>query len=75
MQFFTLAITLLSMQFAAAEPIPADAGLAAEPLVVRNILMHPRAALVSCCSNGFSGNCDCGSCPIEQCAVSILKQL
>ncbi|TLD18124.1 hypothetical protein PspLS_10523 [Pyricularia sp. CBS 133598] len=73
MQFLALIVTLATMRFATAEPAPADMGsFAAQPLVVRNMLMHPRAAVVSCCDNKFSGNCDCGDCPIAECAVSIL---
>ncbi|TLS26671.1 hypothetical protein PpBr36_05459 [Pyricularia pennisetigena] len=75
MQFSTLIFTLVTLGFATAEPIPADVGLGSEPLVVRNILMHPRAEMVSCCVANFKGNCDCGSCPITQCAVSILIQV
>ncbi|OHW93736.1 hypothetical protein CSPAE12_07461 [Colletotrichum incanum] len=70
MQLFTLTLALVAVPFVMAEPIPADMG-ANEPLVVRNILMHPRQNLPSCCSVKFRGNCDCGNCPILTCAVGL----
>ncbi|GJC98589.1 hypothetical protein CH63R_08807 [Colletotrichum higginsianum IMI 349063] len=69
MRFFTLALALVAVPLAMAEPIPADAGWDTEPaLVARNVLLHPRDNLPTCCSTGFKASCDCGSCPILQCA-------
>lgn len=75
MRFFlhTLAIALITTPLSMAEPIPAAAVVAAhaEPaLIGRNVLLHPRQQLPSCCSVGFSVSCDCGSCPILTCSVS-----
>ncbi|KAK2063977.1 hypothetical protein LY76DRAFT_587841 [Colletotrichum caudatum] len=68
MKFFALTLALVAMPFVAAEPIPADVAGSSERPVVRNVLVFPKRALPSCCSTGFGGNCDCGDCPILQCA-------
>ncbi|TQN63793.1 hypothetical protein CSHISOI_11625, partial [Colletotrichum shisoi] len=70
MRFFTLALALVAMPLAMAEPIPGNVGWDTEPaLLARNVLLHPRDdKLPSCCSTGFKASCDCGSCPVLQCA-------
>ncbi|KAH9219602.1 hypothetical protein DL95DRAFT_404746 [Leptodontidium sp. 2 PMI_412] len=71
MRFFALAMALVAMPLAMAEPIPAVVGVNAEPaLVGRSVLLHPRQDLPPCCSVGFSRSCDCGSCPILTCQSS-----
>ncbi|KAK1974958.1 hypothetical protein LZ30DRAFT_639462 [Colletotrichum cereale] len=67
MRLLTFTLALVATPFVRAEPIPAVAGANAG-LVVRNVLIHPRQNLPSCCSVGFRQNCDCGNCPILTCA-------
>ncbi|KAK2030645.1 hypothetical protein LX32DRAFT_638040 [Colletotrichum zoysiae] len=75
MKFLTITLALVAMPFVAAEPIPVDVAGRSEQPVVRNVLIFPREPLPPCCSNGFAGNCDCGNCPILQCAVSLKSVL
>ncbi|OLN88205.1 hypothetical protein CCHL11_00280 [Colletotrichum chlorophyti] len=70
MRFFILSVVMAIAPFAVAEPIPADFSASPNDIFeVRNMLVNPlKDATPSCCSTHFVAPCDCGSCPILQCA-------
>ncbi|TDZ31680.1 hypothetical protein C8035_v001426 [Colletotrichum spinosum] len=71
MQFSIISVVLAAAAFAVAEPVPVSFGAVAQhQSQVRNVLLETRQNLPSCCSTNFVAPCDCGNCPVLQCAYT-----